>query len=184
MAKLESKLSVKNEQLKQNQQKIMKLKKKMENYKFKFTLAELEKTQFQFQYRIKFTEAELEKIQFQSQIALLEQRAGSSKPTQVEGQPGPTGGNLLQDMMDNFRELAETHLQCVVCSELFVDAVSINCGHTFVASVSVSGGRRRITVRCVEPILEQLTSSRSWMNTQIKFLSNLFWKELRKPEQP
>ena len=168
MAKLESKLSVKNEQLKQNQLKIMKLKKlkKMENYKFKFTLAELEKTQFQ------------------SQIARLEQRAGSSKPTQVEGQPGPTGGNLLQDMMDNFRELAETHLQCVVCSELFVDAVSINCGHTLVASVSVSGGRRRITVRCVEPILEQLTSSRSWMNTQIKFLSNLFWKELRKPEQP
>ena len=79
MAKLESKLSVKNEQLKQNQLKIMKLKKlkKMENYKFKFTLAELEKTQFQFQYRIKFTEAELEKIQFQFQIARLEQRAGA-----------------------------------------------------------------------------------------------------------
>ena len=112
-AKLESKLSVKNEQLKQNQQKIKKLKNQMENYKSKFTLAELER------------------IQFQSQIALLEQRAESSKPTQVEGQAGLTGGNLLQDMMDNFRELAETHLQCVVCSELFVDGVSINCGHTF-----------------------------------------------------
>jgi len=68
-------------------------------------------------YKSKFTLAELERIQFQSQIALLEQRAENSKPTQVEGQAGLTGGNLLQDMMDNFRELAETHLQCVVCSE-------------------------------------------------------------------
>ena len=33
--------------------------------------------------------------------------------------------------MDNFRELAETQLQCAVCNELFVEAVSINCGHTF-----------------------------------------------------
>ena len=36
-AKLESKLSVKNEQLKQNQLKIKKLKNQMENYKSKFT---------------------------------------------------------------------------------------------------------------------------------------------------
>ena len=104
MAKLESKLSVKNEQLKQNQQTIMKLKKKMENYKFKFTLAELEKTQFQFQYRIKFTEAELEKIQFQSQIALLEQRAGSSKPTQSYRWKPVTGydGQLQRTSRDSF----------------------------------------------------------------------------------
>ncbi|XP_023343689.1 E3 ubiquitin-protein ligase rnf8-B [Eurytemora carolleeae] len=38
---------------------------------------------------------------------------------------------LYDPIFDIFRELAETHLQCVVCSELFVDAVSINCGHTF-----------------------------------------------------
>jgi hypothetical protein len=34
-------------------------------------------------------------------------------------------------MMDNFRELAEGQLQCAVCNEVFVEAVSINCGHTF-----------------------------------------------------
>ena len=85
-AKLESKLSVKNEQIKQNQQKIMKLKKKMENYKFKFTLAELEK------------------IQFQSQIALLEQRAGSSKPTQSYRWKPVTGydGQLQRTSRDSF----------------------------------------------------------------------------------
>ena len=37
----------------------------------------------------------------------------------------------FQDMMDNFRELAETQLQCAVCNEVFVEATSINCGHTF-----------------------------------------------------
>merc|ERR1712183_74687 len=42
-----------------------------------------------------------------------------------------SGTGLFQDMMDNFRELAETQLQCAVCSELFVEATSINCGHTF-----------------------------------------------------
>merc|ERR1712029_974658 len=37
----------------------------------------------------------------------------------------------VQEMLDNFRELAETQLQCAVCSEVFVEATSINCGHTF-----------------------------------------------------
>ena len=42
-----------------------------------------------------------------------------------------TIAGLFQDMMDNFRELAETQLQCAVCSEVFVEATAINCGHTF-----------------------------------------------------
>ena len=32
---------------------------------------------------------------------------------------------LDDPIFDIFRELAETHLQCVVCSELFVDAVRL-----------------------------------------------------------
>ena len=32
---------------------------------------------------------------------------------------------LYDPIFDIFRELAETHLQCVVCSELFVDAVRL-----------------------------------------------------------
>ena len=42
-----------------------------------------------------------------------------------------TVAGLFQDMMDNFRELAETQLQCAVCSEVFVEATAVNCGHTF-----------------------------------------------------
>ena len=41
---------------------------------------------------------------------------GTSK--QSSGEP-----DLFQDMMDNFRELAENQLQCVICSELIVEAV-------------------------------------------------------------
>ena len=29
-------------------------------------------------------------------------------------------------MMDNFRELAETQLQCAVCSEVLVEATSVS----------------------------------------------------------
>ena len=34
-------------------------------------------------------------------------------------------------MMNNFRELAETQLQCAVCSEVLVEATALSCGHTF-----------------------------------------------------
>merc|ERR1712183_1185440 len=54
---------------------------------------------------------------------------GDSEAGPSRGAAGGTG--LFQDMMDNFRELAETQLQCAVCSELFVEATAINCGHTF-----------------------------------------------------
>ena len=32
---------------------------------------------------------------------------------------------------DNLRELAETELQCSVCSEVFTEATTLSCGHTF-----------------------------------------------------
>ena len=38
---------------------------------------------------------------------------------------------MFLDMMNNFRELAETQLQCVVCSEVLVEATALSCGHTF-----------------------------------------------------
>ena len=60
-----------------------------------------------------------------SRLESFELQAGSSS----SGAQG--GSGLFQDMMDNFRELAETQLQCAVCSEVFVEATAINCGHTF-----------------------------------------------------
>ena len=32
------------------------------------------------------------------------------------------------------KEVAETELQCAVCSEVFMNATTINCGHTFCKS--------------------------------------------------
>ena len=34
-------------------------------------------------------------------------------------------------MSNNFRELTESQLQCSVCSEVILEATTINCGHTF-----------------------------------------------------
>ena len=41
------------------------------------------------------------------------------------------GSCLSKSVEDNLRELAETELQCSVCSEVFMEATTINCGHTF-----------------------------------------------------
>jgi len=71
---------------------------------------------------------ELERAKLESKLSSLS-LGGDPEAGPSRGAAGGTG--LFQDMMDNFRELAETQLQCAVCSELFVEATSINCGHTF-----------------------------------------------------
>merc|ERR1712096_552188 len=71
---------------------------------------------------------ELERAKLESKISSLS-LCGDPEAGPSRGAAGGTG--LFQDMMDNFRELAETQLQCAVCSELFVEATAINCGHTF-----------------------------------------------------
>jgi len=71
---------------------------------------------------------ELERAKLESKLSSLS-LCGDPEAGPSRGAAGGTG--LFQDMMDNFRELAETQLQCAVCSELFVEATAINCGHTF-----------------------------------------------------
>ena len=39
--------------------------------------------------------------------------------------------NLFQDMLDNFKSLIETQLQCSVCSEIYASSTTVSCGHTF-----------------------------------------------------
>lgn len=75
----------------------------------------------------KMSKMELEKVKLESKMSSL-------KVGGLDSGAGPSSGEsggLFQDMMDNFRELAESQLQCAVCNELFVESVSINCGHTF-----------------------------------------------------
>ena len=79
-------------------------------------------------HKQKAANLELEKAKLESKLSSLNicDDGPVAGPSQASG-----SGGLFQDMMDNFRELAETQLQCAVCSELFVEATSINCGHTF-----------------------------------------------------
>jgi len=80
--------------------------------------------------KVKMSNIELEKVKLESKVSSL---SISAEPEAGPSSAGASGGGpgLFQDMLDNFRELAETQLQCAVCSELFVEAVSVNCGHTF-----------------------------------------------------
>jgi len=81
-------------------------------------------------FKQKAANLELEKAKLESKLSSLNicDDGPVAGPSQASGSGS---GGLFQDMMDNFRELAETQLQCAVCSELFVEATSINCGHTF-----------------------------------------------------
>jgi len=99
----------KDEAVKEVRDEASKLKKKIDSLKQKTANLELEKTKL---------ESKLSSLNIAD-----DSEAGPSKAS--------GSGGLFQDMMDNFRELAETQLQCAVCSEVFVEATSINCGHTF-----------------------------------------------------
>ena len=82
--------------------------------------------------KVKMSNIELEKVKLESKVSSLSISAEPvAGPSSSSGASGAGGPGLFQDMLDNFRELAETQLQCAVCSELFVEAVSVNCGHTF-----------------------------------------------------
>ena len=65
-----------------------------------------------------------ETAKMNKKIEALNIKAGS-------GFQGCSGLGLSQKIKDNFMELAETELQCAVCFEVFMDATTISCGHTF-----------------------------------------------------
>ena len=96
-------------------------------------------------------------------------------------------------MRDNFREL-----QCAVCSELYVEATSINCGHTFCnycitwvkrvvlkvlfnihVWISGSGWSKRQTARCAEQTLSRLYSVKCSMTTWTRCTTSLLEREGR-----
>ena len=81
--------------------------------------------------KVKMSNIELEKVKLESKVSSLSISAEPVAGPSSSSGAGSGGPGLFQDMLDNFRELAETQLQCAVCSELFVEAVSVNCGHTF-----------------------------------------------------
>lgn len=44
----------------------------------------------------------------------------------------PAGeGTSKQETLNEFGELMESELQCSICAELFVEATTLNCSHTF-----------------------------------------------------
>lgn len=43
----------------------------------------------------------------------------------------PAEGTSKQETLTEFGELMESELQCSICAELFVEATTLNCSHTF-----------------------------------------------------
>ena len=76
----------------------------------------------------KLSNSELEKVKAESKLSSLGADGPEAGPS---GSEGCSSKGLFQDMLDNFKEFAESQLQCAVCNEIFVEAVSVNCGHTF-----------------------------------------------------
>jgi len=152
--KLSARLSAKKDQLKESQsklatqtraldkakktnQRLRKIEEKLENDKQEIEAGSKRFKKKMENYRTKLHETEAEKTKLENRLASLQITksngcGSSSKSPTTEPMPVGSGeSNFFQDMMDNFRELAENQLMCVVCSEVFVDAVSVNCGHTF-----------------------------------------------------
>merc|ERR1712179_661802 len=145
--KFEDKLSSKRTQLGQEREKVSVAERKIE--KLKKDCSKLKKTNEKLvkekedvlkeskednaKWRKKVDSLKQKTAGLELERAKLELKLSSLNLGDPEAGPsrGSAGPGLFQDMMDNFRELAETQLQCAVCSELYVEATSINCGHTF-----------------------------------------------------
>merc|ERR1711936_1418880 len=145
--KFEDKLSSKRTQLGQEREKVSVAERKIE--KLKKDCSKLKKTNEKLvkEKEDVLKESKEDNAKWRKKVDSLKQKTAGLEPERAKlesklsslnlGDPeagpsrGSAGPGLFQDMMDNFRELAETQLQCAVCSELYVEATSINCGHTF-----------------------------------------------------
>lgn len=62
---------------------------------------------------------------------LLEKQLEEAK--EASKQEKESALKIKEDVLSNFAELMETELQCSICSELFVQATSLSCTHSFCA---------------------------------------------------
>ncbi|XP_071747328.1 E3 ubiquitin-protein ligase rnf8-B [Lepeophtheirus salmonis] len=82
--------------------------------------------------------AEKNKTKLEREVQHLNFKMGvlKKKLCKVEGEKSKlerqlNSSGLFTDMLNNFKELFETNLQCSICSEIFLFATVITCGHTF-----------------------------------------------------
>lgn len=64
-----------------------------------------------------------------SQLQLVESEKNSLLENICTDAPGE--GTSKEATLNQFGELMESELQCSVCAELFVEATTLNCSHTF-----------------------------------------------------
>ena len=80
-----------------------------------------------------------EKISMEKELNKLKKRLEKSeldltmaKSLQTSGGSDQNGGEaFFQDVMGNLQDFLDNQLQCTICSEVYLVATVINCGHTF-----------------------------------------------------
>ena len=73
----------------------------------------------------------IESLNLKNSILKLEKEKFLLNSKAVASSDAQEGSGLSQSIKDILRELAETELQCAVCYGVFMDATTINCGHSF-----------------------------------------------------
>lgn len=72
----------------------------------------------------------MEHLQVKSQLQMVE----TEKNTILENMCAPETsgeGSSKQTVLSEVGEIMESELQCSICAELFVNATTLNCSHTF-----------------------------------------------------
>ena len=84
-------------------------------------------------WKTEFLKAEAEKNKLAEELA-SERQNNKNLKTELAKEKDEFEKKFKEEvtkMSHNFRELTESQLQCSVCSEVIVEATTINCGHTF-----------------------------------------------------
>ncbi|XP_062614448.1 E3 ubiquitin-protein ligase RNF8-like [Saccostrea cucullata] len=79
-----------------------------------------------------------------------------------------------QDILTNFSDLMETELQCSICNELFIQATSLNCSHSFCALCIAEWMKvKRECPICRTPVTSQMKSIAldNYIDTMVEHLS-------------
>lgn len=92
---------------------------------------QFDKANLELQNQLKAEKERLAKVIAAKELeqTLLEQRLKDAAARNEENQAAAL--NARQEVLTNFGEMLEVELQCCVCSELLIQAITLNCSHSF-----------------------------------------------------
>ncbi|XP_056020387.1 E3 ubiquitin-protein ligase RNF8-like [Ostrea edulis] len=116
----------------------------------------------------------LEKVitQKETEQKMLEAQLQATK--QENNQQSEAILQTRQDILTNFSDLIETELQCSICNELYIQATSLNCSHSFCALCIAEWMKvKKECPICRAPVTSQMKSIAldNYIDTMVEHLS-------------